>query len=208
MPVRKVFQHGKNIIGLFPSLKMGRMVAFESLVERDTFFILDYERSVTFFEEQPFTISYRFQKKVHTYTPDVRKVDDGRNILVECKPEDYVNTAENQVKFAAAREWCQENNSWFELAVAEEIRSGFRLNNIKTMTLFARHCVPDSFRFQVCDILTRNEMPLGEIGKQLTRESQAVNAWILSLAFHHVIEFSLDNGPIGDRSIVRLGDVA
>ena len=208
MPVRKVVQHGKNIIGLFPSLKMERMVAFESLVERDTFFIMDFERSVTFFEEQPCRISYRFQRKVHSYTPDVRKVDGGRTILVECKPEDYVDTIENQVKFSAAREWCQENNAWFELAVAEQIRSGFRLDNIKTMTIFARHCVPQHFRLQVRDILARNEMPLVELGKQLKGEGQAVNAWLLSLAFHHVIELSLDNALIGDRSIVRLGDVA
>ena len=35
MPVRKVRNHGNNIIGKFPSRKMERMISFESTIERD-----------------------------------------------------------------------------------------------------------------------------------------------------------------------------
>ena len=35
MPVRKVSNRGGNTIGHFPSLKMGRMIDYESLIERD-----------------------------------------------------------------------------------------------------------------------------------------------------------------------------
>jgi hypothetical protein len=47
------------MIGLFPSLKMGRMVAFESLIEQDYLYVLDYEAAVTAFEEQPLTYQAR-----------------------------------------------------------------------------------------------------------------------------------------------------
>jgi hypothetical protein len=56
MPVRKVHNRGENIIGKFPSLKMKRMVSFESTIERDYLYLLDYEADITHFEEQPLTI--------------------------------------------------------------------------------------------------------------------------------------------------------
>lgn len=37
------------MIGLFPSLKMGRMAAFESLIEQDYLYVLDYDAAVTAF---------------------------------------------------------------------------------------------------------------------------------------------------------------
>ena len=44
MPVRNVSNRGGNAIGRFPSLKMQRMIAFESLLERD--FIWVYSKLV------------------------------------------------------------------------------------------------------------------------------------------------------------------
>ena len=70
MPVRKVSGRGRNMIGHFPSLKLGRMVAFESLIEQDYLYVLDYETEVTWFEEQPLTIAYTWQEKPYEYTPD------------------------------------------------------------------------------------------------------------------------------------------
>jgi hypothetical protein len=56
MPVKKVSNRGGNIIGRFPSLKLGRMVDFESLIERDFIYVLDFEPDVESFSEQPLTI--------------------------------------------------------------------------------------------------------------------------------------------------------
>ncbi len=58
MPVRQVSNRGGNVIGKFPSIKMGRMIAFESLLERDFIYLLDYDPAVEWFEEQPLTIEY------------------------------------------------------------------------------------------------------------------------------------------------------
>ena len=58
------------MIGLFPSLKMGRMVAFKSLIEQDYLYVLDFEAAVTAFEEQPVSIEYLWEGDQHKYTPD------------------------------------------------------------------------------------------------------------------------------------------
>ena len=75
MPVRNVTNRGGNVIGRFPSLKMQRMIAFESLLERDFIYLLDYDAAVTWFEEQPLTIEYEHEGKLLHYTPDFHLVE-------------------------------------------------------------------------------------------------------------------------------------
>ena len=75
MPVRNVSNRGGNAIGRFPSLKMQRMIAFESLLERDFIYLLDYDAAVTWFEEQPLTIEYQHEGKLRHYTPDFHLVE-------------------------------------------------------------------------------------------------------------------------------------
>jgi hypothetical protein len=70
MPVRKVSNRGGNIIGKFPSIKMRRMIAFESLLERDFIYLLDYDKDVEWFEEQPLTIEYQHEGKRRHCIPD------------------------------------------------------------------------------------------------------------------------------------------
>ena len=101
MPVRKVSNRGGNIIGHYPSLKLGRMVAFESLIERDLIYLLDFEPDVTWFAEQPFTISYQYEGKALNYTPDFHVIRADQNILVECKPQKFVNTDVNPGLFSS-----------------------------------------------------------------------------------------------------------
>ena len=105
MSVRKVSNRGGNIIGRFPSLKLGRMVAFESLIERDFIYLLDFESDVTWFAEQPLTIPYQHKGKTRSYTPDFHVIRDNQNILVECKPQKFISKDDNQRKFAAAQVW-------------------------------------------------------------------------------------------------------
>ena len=52
------------MIGHFPSLKMRRMVAFESLIEQDFLYILDYEQDVITITEQPVRIEHSWQGKI------------------------------------------------------------------------------------------------------------------------------------------------
>ena len=124
MLVRKVSNRGGNVIGYFPSIKMQRMIAFESLIERDYLYLLDYELGVEWFEEQPLTIEYRHKGKPFHYTPDFHTVEAGRYVLVECKPHALVDKEENQRKFRAARTWCT-NRGWkFRVVTDRDIRTG------------------------------------------------------------------------------------
>jgi hypothetical protein len=149
MPVRKVSNRGGNAIGRFPSIKMGRMIAFESLLERDFIYLLDYDPEVEWFEEQPMKIEYEHETKQLYYTPDFHLFERGKHVLVECKPERFVETEENRRKFAMAGEWCRVSDWEFRLITDQQVRSGYRLQNVKLLAQYARQKISDEFRRRV-----------------------------------------------------------
>ena len=108
MPARKDSNRGGNIIGRFPYIKMGRMIAFESLLERDFTYLLEHDPAVDWFEEQPLGIEYVHDGKRLQNTPDFHVIKGDRQELVECTFARFVETEEKRREFAAGQKWCEE----------------------------------------------------------------------------------------------------
>lgn len=95
MPVRRAKYNRQSVGGSFASMRLGRSVRFDSLLERDFFLVLDLHPSVVWFEEQPMKIPWIDSSGLHrVYVPDVlvrfrkgqflgRRV--GRPLLIELK---------------------------------------------------------------------------------------------------------------------------
>lgn len=208
MPVRAVSNRGGNIIGRFPSFKLGRMVDFESLIERDFIYLLDFEREVMWFEEQPLTLEYEQQGKVRCYTPDFQVVRQGQPMLVECKPKKAVNLAKNQEKFQAGQTWCAARGWKFQVVTDEELRGGYRLSNVKFLTQFAHYSLDPELinRIRIC--LTALSEPV-TMAEAMTRvapdQPHSVKIPIYHLAFHHQLHLPLDEAPLSLNSPVSWG---
>jgi hypothetical protein len=69
MPVRKIPKNYLSVTGGFASQKNGRMLGFESLLEKEHMLLLEFDDAVDHFEEQPVTI--RIPGTSKSYTPDV-----------------------------------------------------------------------------------------------------------------------------------------
>ncbi len=207
MPVRKVSNRGGNIIGYFPSNKMKRMIAFESTIERDEVNLLDYDKEVLAFEEQPLAIPYKYKNKTVTYTPDFLVIKAHFRILVECKPAALIRTEDNQRKFDIARSWCKEHDYKFEVATDEQIRSGFRLQNVKRLTQCARHVVSPQVKSHVYSILhaAQGPMTVADLTKEIAPANppSAISS-IFHLAYHHKIALALDEAKLGETSSIWL----
>ncbi len=203
MPVRKVSNRGGNAIGRFPSTKMGRMIAFESLLERDFIYLLDYDPAVEWFEEQPLSIEYLHEGKQLHYTPDFHLLEDGQHVLVECKPERFVETEENRRKFGVAQEWCQGCGWEFRVVTEQQIRSGFRLQNIKLLSQYARQKVDSAIRSQIFASLqeARAAVSVQDLAQAI---GSPVAASIFCLAYQHEISLALDHAPISEATIVSI----
>lgn len=207
MPVRKVRSSGRNVIGKFPSLKMGCMVLFESLVELDFIYLLDYEQAVERFEEQPLTIEYEYDGELLRYTPDFHVVYLGCNWLVECKPEKFVDTDENHRKFVAAANRCDEWDWQFVIATAEELRAGFRLRNVKLLTRYARHPVDPITRSRVYARLLVGRMSLTvlDLARYLAPHNPPeAFPVVFHMAYRHELAIPIDDAAISPDSPVSL----
>jgi hypothetical protein len=207
MSVRKVSNHGGNVIGKFPSIKMKRMLAFESLIERDYLYLLDYDPDVAWFEEQPLTIAYQHEGKTLHYTPDFHLVEKGRDVLVECKPEKFVNTDENRRKFAAAHDWCLERGWEFRTVTDLQVRAGYRLRNVKLLTRYARQGVHPDIRGQIYALLHESKSwpTIAHVARAIPPyTADMITASILHMAFHHEILVPVDDSPVSGETTIGL----
>lgn len=205
MPVRKVSNRGGNIIGRFPSLKMKRMIAFESLLERDFIYLLDYDQHIEWYEEQPLTIEYLHEGQTLHYTPDFQLIEAGHPVLVECKPEHFVDTEENRRKFSAAREWCVQRACEFRVVTDQQVRAGYRLENIKRLTAYARLKVEAALSSRIVAYVQTTSMALTlhEVAQVLQPdEPNLIIASLLHLTFQHALELPLDTAPLSGSTIV------
>lgn len=207
MPVRKVSNRGGNIIGKFPSIKMGKMIAFESLLERDLIYLLDYEEDVEWFEEQPLTIEYLYEAKLLHYTPDFHLIEKGRDILIECKPEKFVARRENRRKADVARRWCLQHDWEYRIVTELHIRSGFRLQNVKILTRYARADVSLAMRESIYTHINHcpGQTSIDDIVKNVSRGNAAITAAsILHMTFYHELWVPLNDVVLSGETQVSL----
>ena len=207
MAVRQVSNHGRNVIGHFPSLKMERMVAFESSLERDYLYLLDYDPKVEWFEEQPLTLEYRHEGQTYHYTPDFHVIHSQGHILVECKTSKFVDRAKNQRKFQTGRAWCAERSWEFRVVTEQQIRAGFRLRNIKLLRRYARYTIKPELSGRIYAWLHAAQSPVSidDTVKALAPEASAsVMANILPMAFRHELFVPLDEAPLSGQTIINL----
>lgn len=141
MPVRKIKKNYRSVTGYFASVKNGRNVAYESLLERDFFLLMEFNRSVSSYEEQPLRLAYHYGNRELPYTPDVLvqyKADALPPCIFEIKYSDEIK--EKKVflreKFEQIEEYLRLNDMEFKLFTELDIRTQF-LENAKMIYRFA-----------------------------------------------------------------------
>lgn len=205
-PVRKPQNHSGSFTGKFPSIKMNRMINFESGLERDFIYLLDFDKRITHFEEQPIRIDYKINGKTYSYTPDFHAVVNGENWLYECKPKKFANSKKNQLKFKVAERWCRDTEWGFQVITDDLIRSGCRLKNVKYLTNFSRFVVSSELIAKIYAIL--HNYPVARLIDVVSQMSdytpQKVYPALFYLAYHHRLILPIDNDLISPLTEVRL----
>lgn len=133
--------------GIIISNKQNFAIQFESSLERDFVYLLEFDDNVECFVDQPLTINYHDSKgSSRRYTPDflVRYHDCQRHDeLIEIKY--YKDLLENQFlwkdKFYAADNYCSQNNLIFKIVTEKEIRDNnpIYLKNVIFILGFTRN---------------------------------------------------------------------
>src|SRR5437588_206487 len=89
----------RKIIGKFPSLLMGLVVKWESKLERDFIYLLEFDSDVISYREQPIRIIYFLDGKSCRYTPDFLVVRKNKRQIIEVKPKDKIFRGDNRLRF-------------------------------------------------------------------------------------------------------------
>ncbi len=162
MPVRKIPKNYRSVTGTFASLKNNRNVFYESLLERDFFLTLEFDKTVESYEEQPLQIQYdRYGKKTN-YTPDCLVHYNNGDIpcIVEVKFSDEVKEKKVffKYKFEQVEEYLANNDMNFKLFTELDIDEIY-LENIKFIYNYS---------------VIRNKSKIEELKKKFTMYSEVV----------------------------------
>ena len=131
MPVRAIKKSGSSFVGSFPSFKLGKTVRYESTLERDFFYFLEFDSAVSSYEAQPFSIQATLDDgKVHKYTPDLLIIQNDLPVIIEIKPSSYIKKVDTLRQIEIGSNWAAENNHRFLLITDNEIRQGTKLDEI------------------------------------------------------------------------------
>ena len=126
MRVRKVVNRsGKKFRGKFPSKKVGRMIQWESLLERDAILWFEYHPSVAMYAEQPRVLLYYDKAgQQHKYVPDFRiELRNGTTVEVEVKPFTKLADRDVAAKLACIALQYQQMGANYRILTEREIRA-------------------------------------------------------------------------------------
>ena len=195
MPVRKIPRYGagRKNLGKFASVKTGRVAWYESLLERDYMYLLDYEGDVSYWHEQPLRMRFSHGGKVHRYTPDLEVHRASQKQLIEVKPKHQVDSGKWDVLFRAASSICEEEGYEFLVLTDEVIRMQPRLENVKLLWKYARTPVLPQHQI-ICSqfFQSRNDelVTLGDLVQLFTRKHLPKQT-LYCLLFWGALDFDL-----------------
>lgn len=142
--VRDIGYKSSSLSGQICSTKINRPIQFESSLERDYIYLLEFDRKVSSYLEQPLEIPFEDSKgKNRKYTPDFLVTYHDKfkkNEIIEIKYElELLNKQlEFEEKFEAARKYCIENDFVFRVVTDKFIRdeNHILLKNFKFLSRY------------------------------------------------------------------------
>ncbi len=208
IPLRNVHHGRYNFIGSFASLKMRRMIKWESILEYDFIHIPEFEPHVIVIYEQAVEIEYSLKGVSHKYIIDFLIETHSNSYLVECKPSTFVDTEENQAKFKAAQGDCSQTGRKF-MVITEGIRSGQRLGNIR---ILRRHShfkpIPKVEEGMIHLVYSQSHpLPISRITETISPTNRnAVLPSLLRLIYFQKLLIDLDKAPLSWDTEVAFPD--
>lgn len=140
MSTRKIKKSYISCTGYFASYKNKIQIAFESVLERDFYMLLEFDENVISYAEQPITINYEYKDgSKRRYTPDcLVTYKDGTERYYEVK---YINEIRKDSELREKLDFLKsyfynEHTLKFDIFTDEEIGKIY-LDNLKFLYKFA-----------------------------------------------------------------------
>ncbi|MCT3950229.1 Tn7 transposase TnsA N-terminal domain-containing protein [Elizabethkingia anophelis] len=129
--VREISIKSSSLSGVVNINSVKQPIQFESSLERDFIFLLEFDKDIKQYLEQPLEIVYKDESgKQRKYIPDfIITYYDRPTEIVEIKYESTLNAMreELQMKFLAAKKYCEKNGFIFKVVTDKYIREEKRI---------------------------------------------------------------------------------
>ena len=123
-----------QVRGKFPSIKEGRMIHWESLLELDLAVLLEFSKVVVSYREQPLTAHYVFDGRIRRYTPDFEiTLASGETVLIEVKPAQKLLDEQERKRFEQIADHFARQGRRFAILTEREIRQTVLLANLRCL---------------------------------------------------------------------------
>lgn len=212
MSVRTIPKNYLTVTGGFSSSKNDQMAAFESLLEKDYFLLLDFDDSVESIEPQPVKVlvpgvpnGYVPDALIH-YHPDPVTGEARKPRLVEVKHTSDLERDGHKYekKFKCAGQYADERGWEFEVVVQTDIRST-RLQNLKFLREYRNTKPADADIAGVLDCLGEKGSLDGLLGALASSDDERLH-WlpiIWYMVLHHHLQTDLDEPFTNDIPLWR-----
>lgn len=129
-----------TVRGRFPSAKIGRMVDWESQLERRACYRFEFSTAVLSFHEQPAPIRFWVGEKYTKYTPDFELcLSNGETWFVEIKPYDHLQREDLSQRLSFASECYLTRGHRFIVITDEELIHPVLESNLTHLKYFQTH---------------------------------------------------------------------
>jgi hypothetical protein len=194
----------KNI-GKFPSLKNKSIVWYESHLERDFIYLIEFDRNVIRYQEQPFKINYFLNGKRRFYTPDFFVERQSKNQVVEIKPQSKVKNQEF-IRFSnQMTNFFAEKGYEYLVITDSTIRLQPKLSNIKLFWRYSRMSITTKHQILIRESFNDSSSLLFSNFCSFLNQAKEQKELVYALLFHGYLVTDIDQ-QITANSVLSLGD--
>lgn len=165
---REPITRSRGIVrGQFPSTKMGRVIAWESQLERRACYLFEFSKVVQAFREQPIQLSIPFQGCIKRYIPDFELIlDTGEIWYVEIKPVNKLKNTETLAFYNVVSYQLKELGYQYILITDQELKQPTRERNLVLLRKYLQHSLTtQQIQFIQKEISSGAIKTLGEVVK-------------------------------------------
>lgn len=187
-----------KVRGQFPSTKMGRMIAWESQLERRACYLFEFCKGIEAFREQPIRLHILFNDVMRRYTPDFELIlQTGEIWYVEIKPANKLQDLVLLAFYQAVTKELASKGYQFVIVTDQELNHPIRENNLVLLRRYQGIYLPKELITKVAYWLSKKAISdLSELVKYLGSYQMAYSL----LAQGH-LSFNLEQ-PLTNHAII------
>ncbi|MCC5796352.1 MAG: hypothetical protein JJU48_03390 [Methylophaga sp.] len=165
---RKITNHGREMVtGGFASKKNKMIVKWESQIEQDFLFHLEFDDSVLSYRSQAYRLDYNFEGKVTHHFPDIQVTRaNGQIDYYEIKPLDKTTSDKFKSRTKAIAERMASLGHGYAVVTDADIRIQPRLENLKILYRYIDVEISVDDEATIMDLIAFS-MPINEFASLL-----------------------------------------